>query len=95
MRITNVRLDWVDTERESEKFGTCANVTVEFEGELQVHNIHVIYGKNGYFVAFPNTGETKMTPKGKRFMDIVHPTNKTLRTKIEKEVLKVYNEATA
>lgn len=89
MEVTKVRLDRV----EPKEYGTCADVTIIFDNELQVHNVHVINGKNGYFVAFPNTGETKMTDKGKRFTDIVHPTNKNLRTKIEREVLKVFNDA--
>ena len=88
MQVTKVRLDY----KCKKDKGICADVTVVLDDVLAIHNIHVIAGGDGYFVAFPNTGLTKMTQKGKRYKDIVHPLNKTLRTEIEEKVLKAFTD---
>ena len=50
----------------------------------------VIKGEKGEFVAFPNTGSMKTFKNRKRYIDIVHPINKTLTEDITSKVLEAY-----
>lgn len=72
--------------------GVCGEFTIVLDNELCIHKIKVINGEKGLFISFPNTGGAKTMPDGKRFFDVVHPTNNSLRQSIQSEVLKCYYE---
>lgn len=86
MQVTEIRVNNIDP-KES---GICGEFTIVLDDMLCIHKIHVINGSRGLFIAFPNTGEMRLYKNSKRFFDLVHPINKTLRETIESEVLKVY-----
>ena len=65
-----------------------AIVSVTFDHAFVVHDIKVIEGTNGYFIAMPS----RKTQDGE-FKDIVHPINSEFREKLSTEVLKKYREA--
>ncbi|SFX40067.1 stage V sporulation protein G [Thermoactinomyces sp. DSM 45891] len=81
MQITDVRLRKVNREG---RMRAIASITID--SEFVVHDIRVIDGNNGMFVAMPS----KRTPDGD-FRDIAHPISPSSREKIEAAVLEVYN----
>ncbi|BCU80282.1 MULTISPECIES: septation regulator SpoVG [Polycladomyces] len=83
MEITNVRLRRVNREG---RMRAIASITID--GEFVVHDIRVIDGNNGMFVAMPS----KRTPDGE-FRDIAHPISPSTREKIEAAVLAEYERA--
>lgn len=72
--------------------GVCGEFSVTLDDSLCIHKILVVSGEKGLFITFPNTGEMRRFSKAKRYTDIVHPTNNSLRQYIQKEVLIKYNE---
>jgi stage V sporulation protein G len=80
MEVTDVRLRRVSAEG---KMRAIASIT--FDGEFVVHDIRIIDGNNGLFVAMPS----KRTADGE-FRDIAHPINSKTREKIQEAVLKEY-----
>lgn len=80
MEITNVRLRKVNTEG---RMRAIASITID--DEFVVHDIRVIDGNNGMFVAMPS----KRTPDGE-FRDIAHPISSPTREKIQIAVLEEY-----
>src|SRR5699024_1957033 len=83
MEVTDVRLRRVNTEG---RMRAIASIT--FDQEFVVHDIRVIDGNNGLFVAMPS----KRTPDGE-FRDIAHPINSNMRAKIQDDVLEEYHRA--
>ncbi|GAA3317987.1 hypothetical protein GCM10020331_018940 [Ectobacillus funiculus] len=71
MEVTDVRLRRVSTEG---RMRAIASITLDHE--FVVHDIRVIDGNNGLFVAMPS----KRTPDGE-FRDIAHPINSNTRSK--------------
>ena len=65
-----------------------AVVSVTFDDEFVVHDIKIIEGQNGLFIAMPSKkmGETD-------FRDIAHPINPDVRKMFEDAIIKAYNEA--
>jgi stage V sporulation protein G len=63
-----------------------AIASITIDSEFVVHDIRVIDGNNGMFVAMPS----KRTPDGD-FRDIAHPISPVSREKIESAVLEVYH----
>lgn len=86
MQITKITVESVTPK----DLGICAEVSILLDDVLSIHNIHVISGKKGLFISFPNTGQMRMFNGRKRYKDIVHPISKTLREDIETQVLKAY-----
>lgn len=82
MEVTNVRLRRVNTEG---RMRAIASITLD--QEFVVHDIRVIDGNNGLFVAMPS----KRTPDGE-FRDIAHPINSNTRQKIQDAVLEEYHK---
>ncbi|MBB6177764.1 stage V sporulation protein G [Anoxybacillus eryuanensis] len=78
-----MRLRRVNTEG---RMRAIASITLDHE--FVVHDIRVIEGNNGLFVAMPS----KRTPDGE-FRDIAHPINSTTRGKIQEAVLAEYHRA--
>lgn len=83
MTITDVRIRKIATEGKMK-----AIVSVTFDNEFVVHDIKVIEGQNGLFIAMPS----RKTPDGE-FKDIAHPINTDTREKIQNYILKAYEEA--
>lgn len=83
MEITDVRLRRVNTEG---RMKAIASITID--NEFVVHDIRVIDGNNGMFVAMPS----KRTPDGE-FRDIAHPISQATREKIQSAVLQEYERA--
>ncbi|MDI9260804.1 septation regulator SpoVG [Alicyclobacillus sendaiensis] len=83
MQITDVRLRRVASEG---RMRAIASITID--SEFVVHDIRVIDGNNGMFVAMPS----KKTPDGE-FRDIAHPISSATRQKIQEAVLAAYYRA--
>ncbi len=83
MEVTDVRLRRVNTEG---RMRAIASITID--NEFVVHDIRVIDGNNGLFVAMPS----KRTPDGE-FRDIAHPISSSTREKIQSAVLAEYERA--
>ena len=83
MQITDVRLRKVNNQDTRMK----ALVSITFEGSFVIHDLRVIEGNNGLFVAMPS----KRTPDGE-FRDIAHPINSEMRQHVQEEIMKVYDE---
>ena len=62
-----------------------AIVSVTLNEKFVVHDVRIIEGINGLFVAMPS----KRTPNGE-FRDIAHPINVEARQEIERAVLGAY-----
>lgn len=88
MQITNI----VTNSISPKELGICGEFTITLDDSLCIHKIRVVNGSKGLFITFPNTGEMKRFSKAKRYADIVHPTNNSLRQYIQKEVLLKYND---
>ena len=86
MKITDVRVRIV--KKDDSKLKAVASVT--FDDCFVVHDIKVIEGNEGYFIAMPS----RKTPDGE-FKDIVHPLNTETREMIKDIVLKAFEEAKA
>ena len=84
MKISDVRVRIV--KNESSKIKASASITIE--DCFVVHDIKVIEGNEGYFIAMPS----RKTPDGE-FKDIVHPLNTETREQIRDIVLKAFEEA--
>ena len=84
MKISDVRIRMVKSE--SSKIKASASITID--ECFVVHDIKVIEGNEGYFIAMPS----RKTPDGE-FKDIVHPLNTETREMIKEIVLKAFDEA--
>ncbi|MFJ7669626.1 septation regulator SpoVG [Lysinibacillus sp. NPDC097195] len=83
MEVTDVRLRHVQTDG---RMRAIASITLD--NEFVVHDIRVIDGNTGLFVAMPS----KRTPDGE-FRDIAHPINSTTRNKIQEIILNAYHNS--
>lgn len=83
MKITDVRV------RRIAKVGKMkAVVSITLDSEFVVHDIKVIEGEKGLFVAMPS----KKTADGE-YRDIAHPINSDMRRMVEETILKKYAES--
>jgi stage V sporulation protein G len=80
MNITDVRIRKVSNEGRMK-----AIVSITIENAFVIHDVRVVDGNNGLFVAMPS----RKTPAGE-FRDIAHPINSTTRERIQSEVLEAY-----
>ncbi len=80
MQITDVKIRKVTTEG---RMKALASITLD--QEFVVHDLRIIEGSTGLFVAMPS----KRTPEG-IFRDIAHPINGDMRQKVEAAVLEAY-----
>lgn len=83
MEVTDVRLRRVQTEG---RMRAIASITLD--DEFVIHDIRVIDGNGGLFVAMPS----KRTPDGE-FRDIAHPINSDTRSKLQQAVLTAYEQS--
>ena len=77
MQITDVRIRKINTEGKMK-----AIVSVTFDDQFVVHDIKIIEGQNGLFIAMPS----RKTPEGE-FKDIAHPINSETRSLIQTAIL--------
>lgn len=80
MEITDVRVRKVSKEGKMK-----AVVSVTFENEFVVHDIKVIEGEKGLFIAMPS----RKALDGE-FRDIAHPINSETRDRIQNSILEKY-----
>ncbi|WP_366923354.1 septation regulator SpoVG [Metallumcola ferriviriculae] len=85
MEITDIRIRKIYDEGRMK-----AIVSVTFDESFVIHDVKVIDGQNGLFVAMPS----RRTPDGE-FRDIAHPINPGARELIQSAVLKAYEVAVA
>lgn len=85
MEITDVRIRKIES---AGKLRAVASVT--FDNMFVVHDMKVIEGAGGLFIAMPS----RRVPNGD-YKDIAHPTNAECRALIEKRILEEWeNQAT-
>ncbi len=82
MEVTEVRVRKVQEDSKMK-----AVVSVTFDEEFVVHDIKIIDGNEGLFVAMPS----KRMADGE-FRDTAHPINGSMRSKLEKAVFDEYNK---
>ncbi|WJP97745.1 septation regulator SpoVG [Macrococcus bovicus] len=82
MKVTDVRLRKIETDGRMK-----ALVSITLDEVFVIHDLRVIEGNSGLFVAMPS----KRTPDGE-FRDIAHPINSEMRQEIQQAVMKVYDE---
>ena len=82
MKITDVRIRKVEKEGKMK-----AVVSITIENEFVIHDIKIIEGEKGLFIAMPsrksNDGE---------YRDIAHPINSATRDNLQKLILEKYQE---
>ncbi|MGN1024180.1 MAG: septation regulator SpoVG, partial [Lachnospiraceae bacterium] len=81
-KITDVRIRRIAS---SGKMKAVASITID--GVFVVHDIKVIEGEKGLFVAMPS----KKTADGE-YRDIAHPINTETRSMVEEMILQKYRE---
>ena len=83
MNITDVRVRKVTKEGKMK-----AVVSITIDDEFVVHDIKVIEGEKGLFIAMPSRKATDG-----EYRDIAHPINSGTREKIQTIILKQYEQA--
>ena len=83
MQITDVRVRKVAKEGKMK-----AVVSITLDNEFVVHDIKVIEGDKGLFIAMPS----RRSGEGE-YRDIAHPINSSTREKIQEVILKAYEAA--
>ena len=84
MQITSVNVRKI--EKEGSRMKGIASVLLD--DSFAVHDIRIIEGDNGLFIAMPS----RKTATG-GYRDIAHPINPDVRKMFEDAILKAYNEA--
>lgn len=83
MNITDVRVRKITKEGKMK-----AVVSVTIDDEFVVHDIKVIEGEKGLFIAMPSRKSTDG-----EYRDIAHPINTATRDNLQKLVLEAYEKA--
>ena len=83
MQITDIRIRKVEKEGKVK-----AVVSITLDEEFVVHDIKVIEGEKGLFIAMPS----RKASDGE-YRDIAHPINSNTREKIQSMILAKYEEA--
>jgi len=82
MEITDIRIKKVESDNKLKAY-----VTVTFDNCFVVHNLKIIMGQFGRFVAMPS----RKTRDGE-FKDIAHPINSEFRRKIQARILEEFDK---
>ena len=85
MQIPDVRIRKVDKEGKMK-----AVVSITIDEEFVVHDIKIIEGEKGLFIAMPS----RKAADGE-YRDIAHPINSDTRDRIQKLILEKYQETMA
>ena len=81
MQITDIRI------RKNSKEGTLkALASIVLDDAIVIHDIKVLEGKNGLFIAMPS----RKSDKG--YIDFVHPINTETRNLLQDAILAEYNK---
>ena len=80
MEVTDVRVRKVDKEGKMK-----AIVSITFDEEFVIHDIKVIEGEKGLFIAMPS----RKTTDGE-YRDIAHPIRSTTRELLQQNILEKY-----
>ena len=83
MQITDIRVRKITKEGKMK-----AVVSVTFDDIFVVHDIKVIEGEKGLFIAMPS----RRSGDGE-YRDIAHPINSEMRDKLQRQILEKYEEA--
>ncbi|MCL2573562.1 MAG: septation regulator SpoVG [Defluviitaleaceae bacterium] len=83
MKITDIRIKMVEREGRMK-----AIASVVFDDEFVVHEIKIVEGERGLFIAMPS----RKTNNGD-FRDIAHPVSSEVRERIQNAVLQKYSMA--
>ncbi len=81
MVITELRIRKVAAEGKLKAY-----VTVTFDDCFVVHNVKIIEGKTGLFIAMPS----RKTANGE-YKDVAHPISPEFRSEIQDKILSEYN----
>lgn len=81
MQVTELRIRKVTSEGKLKAY-----VTVTFDNCFVVHNVKIIEGKDGLFIAMPS----KKTATGE-YKDVAHPISPEFRTELQNKILEEYN----
>lgn len=84
MEITDIQIRLVTKATETGKLKAVASIVID--NAFAVHDIKIIEGKDGVFIAMPS----RKTPDG-TFRDIAHPINTESRTIVCDKILEAYN----
>ena len=82
MEVTDVRVRKADKEGKMK-----AIVSITFDEEFVIHDIKVIEGEKGLFIAMPS----RKTTDGE-YRDIAHPIRSTTRELLQQTILEKYQE---
>ena len=82
MQITDIRIRRMDKEGKMK-----AVVSITIENEFVVHDIKIIEGEKGLFIAMPS----RKAADGE-YRDIAHPINSETRENIQRLILEKYEE---
>ena len=85
MQITDVRIRQVEKEGKMK-----AVVSITIDEEFVVHDIKIIEGEKGLFIAMPS----RKAADGE-YRDIAHPINSETRERIQRLILEKYEETLA
>ncbi|MEJ8553586.1 MULTISPECIES: septation regulator SpoVG [Tepidibacter] len=85
MEITDVRVRKITDDGKMKGI-----VSVTFNNLFVVHDIKIIEGQNGLFIAMPSRKITEG-----EFRDIAHPINSHMRQVLQDSILNAYEEALA
>ncbi len=83
MNITDIRIRKVEAEGKLKAY-----VTVTFDESFVVHNVKIIEGDNGIFIAMPS----RKTRNGE-FKDVAHPINTVFRNQMQTQILEAYSDS--
>lgn len=83
MQITDVRVRKIEKEGKMK-----AIVSITMDNEFVIHDIKVIEGEKGLFIAMPS----RKAADGE-YRDIAHPINSTTRERIQSMILQEYERA--
>lgn len=83
MQITDVRVRRLTADGKMK-----AVVSITIDNEFAVHDIKVIEGENGLFVAMPSRKTAD-----EEYRDIAHPINSEVREYVQSKILEKYQEA--
>ena len=81
MEITDIRIRKVTSEGKLKAY-----VTVTFDDCFVDHNVKIIEGKSGVFIAMPS----RKTRAGE-YKDVAHPIHPEFRSSLQKKILEVYD----
>ena len=82
MEITDIRIRHVSSEGKLKAY-----VTVTFDDCFVVHNVKVIQGKGGTFIAMPS----RRTKTGE-YKDVAHPINSEFRNALQSKILDAFEQ---